>query len=143
MLLRSTRNVQLVDSTGSLVYHSYLKAPGRPMFAIGPDLPDSRGTTPGSYALAVADYTASRATASAPRYTYIRTSDTDSLDHERFHVVRIDNDTGREAGRVQIPDGDSRYVVEPNSSIIVVRVGDRVLEAHKFGLTKTPPAGAP
>ena len=153
ILLRSSQNLQLVDSSGHVVHHTFLKAPGTSFLtklaviavAVAASSVSQAAAPPGgSYTtfsppagILLARY---RGTTNTERFAYIFTSHRDSTDQERFILVRVDKETGEKTGQVQVPDRASEFVVEPNAAIVVVKIDNRVLAAYKYGTRQATPA---
>jgi hypothetical protein len=143
-LLSSSQNLQVVDlREARTVYHAYFKAPGWSLLAkIGAvALVAAEGAAVA--AVAPPGYTMSldpaytmltekfKATVDASRYRYLFTEAPDAAGRAGFSVVRVDKETGKEAGRVWTEDRHPHYVVEPVTGTVVLAT-DRRLTASRF-----------
>ncbi|HKQ56409.1 MAG TPA: PQQ-binding-like beta-propeller repeat protein [Candidatus Eisenbacteria bacterium] len=144
VLVASSQNMWMVDSTGTQRYHCYLKAPGASFLAkfastalmVGLNVVSVSATPSGGWAPV---FTSNpilsmrfRATANARRYAYIFTSASDATGKDGFSLVRLDKDTGQEAGRLWIDDRSPEYRLDAISGTVYLLRDNKEIAALRY-----------
>jgi hypothetical protein len=73
-----------------------------------------------------------KATLEADRYTHLLTSAEAADGRRGFSVVRLEKETGAEAGRVWVDDRSPDYALDPASGTVYLLRDKRVIEALRF-----------
>jgi hypothetical protein len=143
VLLSSSQNLLLVDSTGAQRYQRYLKAPGASLLAklastalmVGFNVVSMGVSGGGPTPILTSNPILSmrfHASANARRYAYIFTSAPDATGHEGFSLVRIDKSTGQEAGRLWIDDRSPKFRLDAITGTVYLLRDDREVLALRY-----------
>jgi putative pyrroloquinoline-quinone binding quinoprotein len=139
-----SQNIARLDASGMQQYHVYYPAVGPSFLAKFASTALILGANVASIATArqsggmilitnnpvlSARYHASRL---ADSLHFIFTSDKNEPARDGFTIVRISKRYGRETGRVWVTDRKPRYVLDPVTGTVVLRVGKRALQALRF-----------
>ncbi len=73
-----------------------------------------------------------RATVFAERYVHMLTGKKDASGREGFSVVRLEKESGAEAGRVWVDDRSPTYALDPASGTVYLQRDEYSLEALRF-----------
>ncbi len=132
LLVWSSQNLRMLAPSGKLEYSVFLKAPGASFMAKLGTIALLAAATAGSYAMAPpgglytvfgpgsdSPLTAKfRASTDAERYLYVFTEDAGTAP-DRFALVRLDKDTGKDTGRVKFTQRSPLFRLEPGTSVVV------------------------
>ena len=134
-----SQNIARLNASGLQQYHVYYPAVGPSFLAkfassaalVGLSVASAQQGGPVIYSNPVlsARYHASRL---ADSLHFIFTSDKNEPDREGFTIVRISKRSGLETGRVWVTDRKPRYVLDPVTGTVLLRVGKRELQALRF-----------
>lgn len=132
LMMWSSQNVRMLDPSGKLQYSVFLKPPGASFMAKLGTIALLAAATAGSYASAApggvytvfgpgfnSPLTAKfRASTDAERYMYVFTEDAGTA-RDRFALVRLDKDTGKDTGRVKFTDRSPLFRLDPATGVVV------------------------
>jgi outer membrane protein assembly factor BamB len=141
-LLASSQNLCAFDSTGTELYHRYLKAPSAGFMAklastallVGFNVA-SVGYAGGGATVFTNNPVLSmrfRASTNARNFAYILTSEPNSAGREGFSLVRVDKRTGGETGRLWMEDRSPDYRVDPISGTVYLLRDDLEISALRY-----------
>jgi outer membrane protein assembly factor BamB len=152
LVLLSSQNLMCLETSGAGRFHKYYPAPGTSLFdkIMSTAVLVGLNVAIGAGAQSVANSTGApivypqfadnpvlwrryKATLEAERYTHMLTSAAAADGRKGFSVVRLEKETGQEAGRVWVDDRSPDYVVDAASgTLFLLRRGKRVIEALRF-----------
>lgn len=134
-----SQNMVRLDASGMQQYHVYYPAVGASFLAkfastvvlVGLSVASARqgGSVIYYNPVLSARYYASRL---ADSLHFIFTSDKNEPGRNGFTIVRISKRHGRETGRVWVTERKPRYVLDPVTGTVVLRVGKQELQALRF-----------
>jgi outer membrane protein assembly factor BamB len=151
LVLLSSQNLACVETGGATRFHKYYPAPGASLFskimstaaivglnmALGAGAQSLANSSGGMvvYPQMVDNPVLSlryKATLEADRYTHLLTSAEAADGRRGFSVVRLEKETGAEAGRVWVDDRSPDYALDPASGTVYLLRDKRVIEALRF-----------
>ena len=132
LLVWSSQNLRMLDSSDTLLYSRYFKAPGASFMTklAAATVAEVFARISHSYVENPAVTAKYRATVHAGRFAYVFT-ESPGQGPTKFALVRVDKSTGQESGRVWLADRTSKYLLEPVTGVAVV-LEDNSLSAVRF-----------
>jgi hypothetical protein len=133
-LVGASQNLLLMGRDGRVKYHRYYRAPHlvSTLEALAVVAAEAAFTHDLTGIIDSALSMRSRATAAGPHDFYMFTNQSDSGGREGFSFVRLDTRDGRELGRVWVDQRRPQFVLDPESSTLIVRRGQREVVALRF-----------
>ena len=133
LFMWSSQNMRMLDPTLKLTYSVYFKAPGMSGIAKFATVAPAAGAagamsaaSGGTYTMTTtpgADfYSKFKATTTTERYSYIFAEDV-GPGPTKFALLRIDNETGKDTGRVWFADRFPVFKVDPDSGVVLTAKG--------------------